>query len=441
MNHLCIGCGVCATACPANRISMPFSKRLGAFQPDETLTTCDRACGICEKVCPFVPENSSTPDLTHELFGSTESINHDDVLGYYLSTYVGYSVDHRPTSASGGLATWLLETLINTGEIDHVICVGPAEQSPTLFSYRVCGSVEEIRACSSSCYQPVEISQALRHVLDHEGRYAITALPCMAKALRLAMRVNPRLKSRIHYILGLTCGQMKSRHFVDYISTHFVKRKNPTSVQFRIKRSDHPASDYAYRFLYQEPDDKTHSYEVGWSDGIDHVFCDRWFTLEACDYCDDVFAECADAVFMDAWLPDYEKDWQGHTLVVTRNAKIAALLNQGMVDGTVKCEDISHERVIDSQRGVVFQKRILAGCHYEAASNRLQIPVLRHDTLTTEHRKKAFVLRNIRHCLRDGASTKALTKISWLTSSWGWRWAKLYSSIPWLSQRRTNRTL
>lgn len=31
----------------------------------------------------------------------------------------------------------------------------------------------------------------------------------------------------------------------------------------------------------------------------------------ACNYCDDVFAECADVTCMDAWLPEYSQDHRG----------------------------------------------------------------------------------------------------------------------------------
>lgn len=445
MNHLCMGCGVCTAACPGKHIEIPFDRRLGVYNPVKTQASCNEACSLCEKVCPFVPENQSTNDLTCELFAGIEGVKQDGVLGYYLTTRAGYSVEHRKTSASGGLATWMLTALLESGQVSHVISVGPDEHAPTLFSFRVCKSVAEIRACSGSCYQPVELSKVLRYVLDNDGRYAIMVLPCMAKALRLAMRVNSRLGRRLICILGLTCGQVKSRHFVDYIAERFAERPNPVAVQFRTKRSDRPATDFAFRFVYRDQETKnlssksrpTDNREIGWSDGINHVWSSRWFALEACDYCDDVFAECADAVFMDAWLPEYEKDWQGTSLVVTRNVMMEKLLKQGMTNGAIKCEDVSPEKVLESQEGVILQKRILTGCNYEAARAGLRIPMPRYKAITAEHRKRAFVKRNVRACLQNGPSSKALKRVTWLTSAWGWRYAKLYSLIPWLRRKRS----
>lgn len=440
MNHLCIGCGVCAAACPSGRITMAFSERLGFFQPSDSLMTCDNACGICEKVCPFVPENPPTADLTRELFASTEDIRHDDVLGYYLSTYVGYSIEHRMTSASGGVATWLLETLLTSGEVDRVLCVGPDEHSPILFTFRVCGSVEEIRACSGSHYQAAEISRILHYVLENNGRYAVITLPCVAKALRLAMDANSRLKSRMRYVLGLTCGQTKSRHFIDYIAMHFAGRENPIEVQFRSKQLHRAGSafDFFVSFAYCDAGGESERRDVRWNEGIDRIWCGRWFSLEACDYCDDVFAECADAVFMDAWLPEYSRDPQGMSLVVTRDKRIDTVLMRGMSAGEVECKGIPPARVLESQRGVIYQKRVLAGCHYKASRGGMRIALPRHGVLTGADRKVAFVKRNVRRCLQEGPSTVALKMVAWLASSWGWRFAKLYSLMPWTGKSRSN---
>ncbi len=103
MNHLCLGCGICAALCPQGSIQMEFSPVQGFFLPSGSMDQCETACGLCERVCPFVPENSDTAEISRGLFGSSEGIRHDDVLGYFHGTFAGYSEEHRMTSASGGL--------------------------------------------------------------------------------------------------------------------------------------------------------------------------------------------------------------------------------------------------------------------------------------------------------------------------------------------------
>ena len=47
--------------------------------------------------------------------------------------------------------------------------------------------------------------------------------------------------------------------------------------------------------------------QVLWNDGANIAFNNGYFQLPGCSHCDDIFAECADAVFMDAWLPEYAR--------------------------------------------------------------------------------------------------------------------------------------
>ena len=417
MNHLCIGCGICAAACPSELIRMDFRPAEGLFLPSQGMSNCPKSCGTCEKVCPFVPRNPSTVDLTRELFGGGAGMRHNDFLGHFLSASVGYSAEHRMKSASGGLATWMLESLISSGEVDAVICVRSDPHSPTLFNFAVCSTVESVHDCSGSCYQPVQLSAALRHVQQNDGRYAVVALPCVAKAIRLAMARDRRLKGRIRFILGLVCGQVKSRHFIDYLTEAKLGGVKPTAVNFRTKRSDRPASDYCYRFITSSSSGEPSTRDVGWSDTVGRVWADRWFTPEACDYCDDVFAECADAVFMDAWLPQYTPDWRGHSIMLIRSPDLERLAQSAAASGAVELDSIPVRAVLESQAGVVVQKRILAGCHARAASRATMLPAVRCMAHTRWDVVEAALMRRMRSALGRGPSPKGLA------------WAKGYAAV------------
>ncbi len=399
MNHLCLGCGICAAICPQERIRMVFSARDGYFIPTAGFEDCEIACGLCERVCPFVPENPGPVDIAGQLFAKIPSIQKDDVLGYYLQTLAGYSTEHRPKSASGGLLTWILETLLRRGEIDGAVCVGPDPKSPLLFDFRICRSVEDIRACSGSCYQPVELSRALRQVLAQDGRYAVVALPCVARGLRLAMRSNDQLQARIHMIFGLVCGQMKSRHFIEYLVHKYAARDYPSRICFRHKRSNHPASDYAYRFVWEN----RRILDLGWTEDIARPWGERWFTLEACDYCDDVFAECADAAFMDAWLPQYAADLRGHSLLLVRNPLVGKILPR-MQDAPLTLEPIDRWAMLASQSGLIHQKRILTAYHGASPHHPKRIPGIRTSRRKRrpDHKLEAWTKARIRVLTRFG---------------------------------------
>lgn len=347
---------------------MVFKPELGSFVPVKLGNACGNPCIVCEKACPFLSDAPSTPSLTEPLYSGVAGAQEDVVLGYYAGAYVGYSESHRLKSASGGLLTWTLERLLEQKEVDGICCVGPDAGSPTLFSYRICRTLAELRECSGSCYQPVHVADVLREIKKVEGRYAIVALPCTAKALRMAMKLNVKLRRRIVAILGVACGGLTNRHFVDYVAQRYMGAESPVSINFRVKRPDAKAQ-HRFVFGFLSASGELSQKEATFSDGIGRVYQSHHFSLEACHYCDDMFAECADAVFLDAWLPEYERDWRGDTIVVTRSELFQKIIAQGIASSAISVETISAERVKQSQGGGIRNKRGHNAFHVKHAAD------------------------------------------------------------------------
>ena len=354
-HNLCIGCGVCAGVCPRGNLEINFNP-YGEYNAYETGIGCGEKCNLCLKVCPFYDCGENEDTIGKRLFAEIPEIKHTPETGYYLNTLVGYSTidGHRENGASGGLATWTLETLLKKGLIDYAACVSPNDDPEKLFSFKICHTPEDIRNCSRSCYYPVETSEIIQYILQQEGRYAIIGLPCVCKAVRLAMQNNLKLQERIKFVLGLVCGQTKSNFFVEYIcamgsgTPHHLK-----AVQFRVKDKNHSAADFGLRFSCMDGKDGV----VFWKEGMNHIWCDRYFTLKTCDFCDDVFAECADAAFMDAWLPGYSKDPKGHNITIVRDRQLTDVFASAIEVGSIYGRDITPKEVINSQQGVLDIKR------------------------------------------------------------------------------------
>jgi coenzyme F420-reducing hydrogenase beta subunit len=335
---------------------MAFEPKLGSFIPVKLGEACGNPCVVCEKACPFLANAPVTPELTEPLYGQLPGVQVDEVLGYHTSAYVGYSESHRMRSASGGLLTWVLERLLESKEVDGVACVGADPASPTLFSYRIVRTVEGLRACSGSCYQPVHLADVLREIKQTEGRYAVVALPCGAKALRMAMKLNAKLRRRIRFILGLACGGLRTRHFVDYVSQRFMNSDSPVALKFRAKRPDTKAQP-RFTFSYRSPAGEISEKEGSFQDGIGRVYQSHHFLLEACNFCDDMFAECADASFLDAWLPEYEHDWRGDTIALIRDPFFLRIIAGGIETSAISAHQISPEQVKRSQNSGLRGRR------------------------------------------------------------------------------------
>jgi len=366
-NDLCIGCGVCAGVCPSKNLVMGWNE-FGEYNPQEK-GTCIENCSLCLEVCPFAKGNDNEGVLGERLFGAVPGIQHKEETGYYLSCLAGFS-RNRDIGASGGIASFLLEELLDKGLVDKVISVAPTGDPEALFKFKVMDDPEGVRQTAGSAYYPAHLSDVIGYIKENPGIYAVTALPCFAKGLRLAAEKQPLLKQRIRFVLGLVCGQLKSSFYTRYIASLAGVDGPLKHCFYRKKDTNQPANNFT--FTCEGVSGKTGS--IRWNEGVAQVWTSRWFTPLACNFCDDVFAELADATFMDAWLPQYAQDPKGTGLVLVRNPEIRSLLEETIGEGT-SLEHISIEDIIRSQAGVVAIKRKhLAYRLHKAMAQKKELP-------------------------------------------------------------------
>lgn len=350
-NGLCIGCGICAAMCPQKALVMKFNE-YGEYNP-VIEGNCSSNCDLCISVCPFNDGNKNETVLGTELYEGISDSKYRFETGYYIDSYVGYSNEFRQTSASGGMATWLLTTLLQKDIVDHVICVTPNNDPEKLFKFEIFDDVDSILKSSGSAYYPVEMADVIQRMLNNPGRYAITGLPCFLKGLRLAGQKNKKLREMITVTIGLVCGQTKSKHYTTYLSTLAKAGGRLQKVNFRGKDPDKPASNFYFSCI----NEKGSKGKIFWNEGVSEAWVNRWFTPNACSFCDDVFAELADVTFMDAWLPEYSKDSKGTSLVVVRSPFVNDIVSDGINSSQINADTISIDKVIKSQAGVIDLKR------------------------------------------------------------------------------------
>lgn len=341
--NYCIGCGVCAVQNKKNIIKHNEYNLIDVKLIEED--------GSSDKVCPFTSlDNEDT--IADQEYKNIEHIKHDKKLGYYLSLHAGNvtNQEYRIKSSSGGLTTWLLKKLLDTKEIDAVIHVGKSsDKDSSLFEYSISKTIEEVNEKSKSKYYPTSLEKVLNEIEKAPyKKYAIVGVPCYIKAVRLLCLQNNIINERIKFFLGIYCGHLKSAAFSELLAwQQGINPSNLKSIDFRVKNKNAPATQYS---IEAESINNIKVIEknknlIGTDWGL------GYFKPNACDWCDDISAETADVVFGDAWINEYEKNYQGTNILIIRNSLIQNIFNEGLKNLEIELKQLSKEKIISSQAG------------------------------------------------------------------------------------------
>lgn len=353
-HNYCIGCGVCTTT----KASWIQLDKYGKYKIEYDQLNQSSAEDILD-ICPFSTYADNEDHSAKKLFPAN-NYKKTDSIGYYLTNYVGYVLDEsiRSSSSSGGIITWLLTKLLSNGDITYAVHVGESDKESLLFNYQISKDKESIIAGASSRYYPVEMSSVLNFIKQNDGKYAIVALPCFAKGLRLLQQKDEIFKKRIKYIISPICGHLKTTNYAAFLA--WQKGVPPSrlhSINFRKKIPGKLASQYGTKF-FTKHNDSIESFSVGnstfkmgtdWGHGM--------FKYPACDFCDDVVGELADVSVGDAWLDNYVNDYKGNSIIIVRNENINGLLNSTASKDEINIEEIPLELVEKSQAGGIRNKK------------------------------------------------------------------------------------
>lgn len=377
---LCIGCGVCVALCEPGALTVVWNK-YGNYEPKLAQRALCNECDLCLVVCPFSSGSGSNlpyedeNSLATDLF-RTSTKNTGKYIGQYRSLHAGYAYEHRETSSSGGIASWVLCKMLRDGLVDRVCAVAPnADSDSPFFKYTILKNVDEVMAASKTRYYPAEMSEVIKTVLAVPGSYAVVTLPCMAKALRLAQKSNPVLQERVKFVVGIICGGLKTAHYTEYLAALAgVQKQNIRQPEYRIKKPDSTAGDYCFGCV----DESTGSKVVLSMKKAGDMWGTGLFKPNACDYCDDLSAELADLSVGDAWISPYRDDGRGTSVIISRSLVSEQLLSSGAANNEILLLDEGEDRIVLSQRGNLNHRRTgLAFRLYWAQVSGLHVPLKR----------------------------------------------------------------
>lgn len=354
---LCCSCGLCAGVCPADALTMQIQEN-GDLAPTCAEDKCLEECGLCLRVCPFESGVYNPRELNERLYGEqlNEASKYDPDIGWFLDSFVGYRKDPdlRRLSASGGLLTWCLEELLTKGAVSKVATVRFAPGREGYFEFFSASSISELREAAGSVYQPVSLSVLINEILESKGEtWAVVGVPCLCSAVQ---RAKPILKDKVKFVFGLACGMYQNIFYTDLLLAESgIDKKKVASISYRIKNDKGPANNYGF----QATDIDGKVGKLIPYKGLPYFLGkNAFFRQNACNFCMDVFAEAADACFMDAWLPEFKGESNGTSLILIRNSFIGSLFKDGsFLDKFLTIDPVSSAMIVQSQVGHVQRKR------------------------------------------------------------------------------------
>ncbi|WP_455835207.1 Coenzyme F420 hydrogenase/dehydrogenase, beta subunit C-terminal domain [Pseudarthrobacter siccitolerans] len=349
---MCIGCGACGVATDG-RVKVSFSS-IGMYQADlHGASPDDVKQG--SRVCPFSNDSKNEDAVAKEVF--SEDSKYDQRIGRYLNTYTARvdSDKFLMKSSSGGMTSWLVSELLHRKEVDGVIHVGSTGSSP-IFGYRISHSYDEVMEHRKSMYHSTTFDEAMRSIRGNGRTYVFVGVPCFVRGARLAAEADPVLGSQLKFFVGLVCGHMKGSGYAESLAWQKgVSPERIANIDFRIK--DPNEGSRGYKFGVKATGEREFRIDpprnlVGgnWGHSV--------FQPEACNFCDDVYAETADVALGDAWLPKFESDWRGSNVVVSRNALIDEIVEHGARTGAIVREDLDVDSVARAQAGNYRHRRL-----------------------------------------------------------------------------------
>jgi len=354
-SKLCIGCGACAGMAEPDQAHMVWDRH-GQLKPSGDAAWLNRPSQSFAHTCPFSPAAPDEDAIANGRFPSAKE--QDPQLGHFEKAYVGHVTEgaFRPWGSSGGMVSWVAAELLRRGLVDGVAHVAPRVPADGggYFGYRISRSVEEVQGGAKSRYHPIHLADVIREIRAVPGRYAIIGVPCFIKAAHLLRESDALLRERIAYTLGLFCGHMKSRRFVESFAWQLgVPIQAVRAVDYRLKDETRPANWYTAHLTLHNG----HAVHKDWWHLADGDWGAGFFQNPACDMCDDVVAETADIAFGDAWVEPYSSDGRGTNVVIARSREMAALVDDAIAAGRLALEQVDGDFVVQTQAAGLRHRR------------------------------------------------------------------------------------
>ncbi len=331
---LCSGCGLCAAVAGPGAIAMRLGEA-GYLRPEALRPLSPQEDGLVAAVCPGLrlrQENREGQD--HPIWGPV------------IETRVGHATDPdlRFHASSGGVLSAILVHLLESKAVDYVVQTAAAPNAPLANAIAESRDRAGVYDAAGSRYGPSAPLAEVRRQLEKPGRFAFVGKPCDVAALRALGRYDPRVATRIPYIISFFCAGVPSLNGTREILAKLGVDEAEVAG-FRYRGDGWPGLT-----TVTTTDGRTArmSYADAWGGILSRHLQFR------CKICPDGSGGFADLVCADAWYGDEEgypafSEAEGRSLVITRTQKGEDLVRRARDAGAIALADLDIAEVAKMQ--------------------------------------------------------------------------------------------
>jgi len=265
--------------------------------------------------CPGRGQNY--PQLNQSIFGHEPT---NWLLGNYESLNLGFAINPsiRRGGASGGVLTQTAIHLLETKQVDGVVCVKLGIDKPWQAKAIIATTVKQIQDCSQSVYTPVPVLDIFSDLSKFPGKVAMIALPDQVAAVRRLQQLRHPTALKVKFILGPYVG---TNMYFESIRS-FLRSHGITDLQ-QVTRLQYRAGEWPGHLAVDLRDGQQLTLDKFYYNYLIPFFITE-SSLTAVDFTN----ELTDISVGDAWSPKYEKQGQGFSVVIGRSKVGQELLQQ-----------------------------------------------------------------------------------------------------------------
>lgn len=355
-HNLCLGCGICQSACPSNAIDVIVKDGRFIPQVDEIKCKNSKGCHRCHDVCPGLRVNIT--HIAKEQFAD-EQTKTDKWVGRYLKCFTGHSNDEdiRYHCASGGMVSLFLIFLLEKGYIDGAVVTAFDPKNELLVRSYIAHNREEVLQAKSSKYAPVSLHGMAQAIKQENGtKYVIVGLPCHIQGFRKLEAMDRKLREKVIGHFAIYCSSGRTFYLTEHVfKERGIRKEDLTYFAYRDEGCLGSLVAQQRRGIrVTDSNSDTALYEK------DEVYKERYqsyyhplrsfFIPRRCLFCIDHYGELGDVCFGDIHIKPYMDDKIGVNSLVVRKRQWLDLLEEAKSEGSITLDEIPVETLNASQQ-------------------------------------------------------------------------------------------